>query len=114
MKKSWGVLSGIVKVGHTAMVQLFQSEKILLSISRCTFALLPPAKPPNSNLYEEACDDDSKNADRQAEMVFTVQCSCNMSHVYYVSYQNSAGEAFRPIYIAHCKNLKEYSKYLQQ
>ena len=26
MKKSWGVLSGIVKVGRAAMVQLFQSE----------------------------------------------------------------------------------------
>ena len=26
MKKSWGVLSGIEKVGRAAMVQLFQSE----------------------------------------------------------------------------------------
>ena len=33
MKKSWGVLSGIVKVGHAAMVQLFQSEEILFSIN---------------------------------------------------------------------------------
>ena len=112
MKKSWGVLSGIVKVGHAAMVQLFQSEEILLSISQCTFALLTPAKPQNSNLHKYmkklVMMTQKMRTDRQK------WCSLFNAHVNYVSYQNSAGETFRPIYIAHCKRLREYSKYLQQ